>query len=48
MSEKNHETREESGKKAWSAPKVTTMDTRSTQGTPGPNPTPDGTFFPAS
>lgn len=48
MTEQIQETREESGKKPWSAPTVTTMDTRSTQGTPGPNPTPDGTFFPAS
>lgn len=39
---------DEHAKKTWSAPKLTSMDTRSTQGSPGPNPTPDGTFFPAS
>jgi hypothetical protein len=43
-----HEQQDEIAKKPWSAPKLTSMDTRSTQGTPGPNPTPDGSFFPAS
>lgn len=48
MEEQERQPRNESTKKPWSAPKLTSMDTRSTQGTPGPNPTPDGTFFPAS
>jgi hypothetical protein len=46
--QKNQENQQESPKKTWSAPTLTSMDTRSTQGSPGPNPTPDGTFFPAS
>jgi len=35
-------------KKPWSRPSMTSMDASSTSGTPGTNPTPDGTFFPAS
>lgn len=37
-----------SSKKPWTRPTMTSMDASSTSGTPGTNPTPDGTFFPAS
>jgi hypothetical protein len=48
MEDKEREEQREQARKEWNAPTVTSLDTRSTQGTPGPNPTPDGTFFPAS